>query len=63
MLENRAGVAGQPELSQSISAQLAEAGRGWSAEAGGRPELDLALAGRSKAGGELAVASGRLVST
>ena len=34
--------------------QLAEAGRGWprqEAEAGGRPELDLALAGRIKAGG------------
>eukprot|EP00964_Phaeocystis_antarctica_P126614 scaffold90287_cov45-Phaeocystis_antarctica.AAC.1 len=59
MLENRAGVAGQPEH----ICQLAKAGRGWSAEAGGRPELDLALMGRSKAGGELAVASGRLVST
>ena len=34
------------------SCQLAEAGRGWPmAEAGGRPALEMALAGRIKAGG------------
>ena len=41
---------------QNVSAdwpRLAEAGRGWPrlAEAGGPPELDLALVGRTKAGG------------
>eukprot|EP00964_Phaeocystis_antarctica_P113763 scaffold77762_cov48-Phaeocystis_antarctica.AAC.9 len=55
-VEIEAGKAGP--ASQSIPAdwpRLAEAGRGWPwlAEATGRPALDLALAGRIKAGGRV----------
>ena len=48
-VETEPGVA---KASQN-TCQLAEAGRGWPrlAEAGGRPELDLGLAGRIKPGG------------
>eukprot|EP00964_Phaeocystis_antarctica_P069627 scaffold42332_cov63-Phaeocystis_antarctica.AAC.8 len=52
-------MAGQTEHSCQLAEagrgwpRLAEAGRGWPrlAEVGGRPALDLALAGRIKAGG------------
>ena len=49
---NNAGVAGQPVNVSASWPRLVEAGRGWRlAAAGGRPELDLARAGR--AGGRI----------
>ena len=49
--ESRAGITGQPDQIPANRPRLAEAGRGWrprlEAEAGGRPELDLALEGRA----------------
>ena len=56
---NTAGRAGEPEHVCQLAGQpedidqLAEAGRGWPsrAEAGGRPELELVLAGRAATAG------------